>query len=214
MSGSVEHLESEWRKDAARFSASEAPKIFASLIARHSEPQRDYHGLSHLTALLALLNKHAPHIAPGSPNRLAIWWHDAIYDPTAKDNEEQSVVLARADLAKLGASSVLVEDVATIIFATKNHWAGPSLGEHDLFLDADIAILGAPHAIYDAYTAAVRKEYAWAPDDAFRNGRSAFLSKALTWPRLFRTDTFETAYAAQARANIQRELAALTGSTP
>lgn len=214
MSGSVEHLESEWRKDAARFSASKAPEIFAGLIARHSEPQRHYHGLSHLTALLALLDKHAPHIQPSSPNRLAIWWHDAIYDPTAKDNEEQSAILARNDLAKLGAPSDLIDDIATIILATKNHWAGPLLGEYDLFLDADIAILGAPPATYDAYTAAVRKEYAWASDDAFCAGRSVFLAQALTWPRLFRTDTFETAYAAPARANMQRELATLTGPTP
>lgn len=213
MSGSLHQLKSEWRKDAARFSASEAPAIFVNLVARHSEPQRHYHGLSHLTALLDLLAKHAPHIQPGSANRLAIWWHDAIYDPTAKGNEEQSAILARNDLAELGAPAGLIEDVAAIILATKNHWAGPSLGEHDLFLDADIAILGAPPAIYDAYTAAVRKEYAWAPDDAFRAGRSAFLTKALTWPRLFRTDTFEASYATQARSNMQRELALLTGST-
>lgn len=213
MNGSLRQLESEWRKDAARFSASEAPQIFNNLIACHSEPQRHYHGLRHLTALLDLITKHTPQIPPGSPNRLAVWWHDAVYDPTAKDNEEQSAILARSDLAKLGASSALIEDVATIILATKNHWAGPSLGEHDLFLDADIAILGAPPDIYDAYTAAVRKEYAWASGDAFRAGRSAFLTQALTWPRLFRTGTFEATYAAQARANMQRELATLSGAS-
>lgn len=214
MSGSLQQLESEWRKDAARFSASEAPQIFDNLIARHSEPQRHYHGLSHLTALLDLLAKHAPHVQPGSPNRLAVWWHDAVYNPTAKDNEQQSAVLARDHLARLGSPPDLVEDVAAIIIATKNHWVGPSLGAYDLFLDADIAILGAPPAIYDSYTAAVRKEYAWAPDDAFRAGRSAFLINALTWPRLFRTDTFETAYANQARANMRRELTSLTGTSP
>lgn len=212
MKASLVHLESEWRKDTACFSSSEAAGIFQALIARHSEPQRHYHGLSHLTALLHLLAKHASQTPPGSANRLAIWWHDAIYDPTAKDNEEQSAILARNDLAGLGAPVDLIDDVARTILATKNHWAGPSLGEHDLFLDADIAILGAPPAIYDAYTAAVRKEYSWAPDDAFRAGRSAFLTDALTWPRLFRTDVFETAYAEQARANMRREHATLTGA--
>lgn len=214
MSGSLQQLESEWRKDAARFSASEAPEIFNNLIARHGEPQRHYHGASHLTALFDLLTKHAPNVGSGSPNRLAVWWHDAIYNPTAKDNEEQSAVLARDHLEKLGAPSDLIEDVAAIIIATKNHWVGPSLGEHDLFLDADIAILGAPPAIYDGYTTAVRKEYAWASDEAFSAGRSAFLTNALTWPRLFRTDTFEAAYALQARANMKRELASLTGTSP
>jgi len=214
MSGSLTTLESGWRKDAARFSSVHADEIFDELLTRHSESQRSYHGLSHLTALLDLMNKHAAHIAPGSAPRLAIWWHDAIYDPTRHDNEEQSAVLARNDLARLGAPADLIEEVADIILTTKNHWAGPSVGEGDYFLDADIAILGAPPAAYDSYTSGVRKEYAWAPEPAFRAGRSAFLTNALTWARLFRTDIFENAYAGQARENMRRELAALNGTTP
>lgn len=214
MSGSLSILESEWLKDASRFSSIRAAEIFNQLVARHNEPQRHYHGLSHLTALLDLLAQHAPQIPPGSPSRLAIWWHDAISDPTAKDNEEQSAVLARDHLFELGASPDVIEDVVAIILATKNHWAGPSLGEHDLFLDADIAILGAPPLVYETYTRNVRKEYSWAPDPAFRAGRSAFLEKALTWPRLFRTDVFENAYGQQARENMRQELATLNGATP
>lgn len=212
MSRTPNELVVEFRRDIAHLSVSEGFEIFGNLVARHNEPQRHYHGLSHLTALLHLLAKHAPDTPPGSANRLAVWWHDAIYDPTAKDNEERSAVLARNDLTRLGAPADVIDDVVAIILATKNHWAGPSLGEHDLFLDADIAILGAPPAVYDAYTTAVRKEYSWAPDDAFHAGRSAFLTNALTWPRLFRTATFETAYTEQARANMRRELAALTGA--
>lgn len=213
MSGSGSILESEWRLDVARFSSLEADEIFGAIVACHSEPQRRYHGLSHLSALLGLLAQHAGHLSPGSPPRLALWWHDAIYDPTAKDNEEKSAILARDDLARLGAPATLTSEVETIILATKNHWAGGSTGDGDYFLDADIAILGAPPSIYDAYTAGVRQEYSWAPDDAFRAGRSAFLSKALTWPRLFRTDIFETIYASQARANMQRELTSLGGAS-
>lgn len=214
MSGSLALLESEWRKDTASFPSFEAAEVFADIIARHSEPHRQYHGLSHLTALLDLLSKHAPHLPAGSAPRLALWWHDAVYDPTAKDNEDQSAILARDHLTRLGAPTALIDDVARITFITKNHWAGGSAGDGDYFLDADIAILGAPPAVYDAYTSGVRQEYSWAPDDAFRAGRSAFLANALTWPRLFRTDVFETAYAAQARANMQRELAAMTGPLP
>ena len=205
-------LETEWRKDIASFSSSAAAEIFADIVARHSEPQRRYHGLGHLTALLELLTKHAPQVQPGSSSRLAIWWHDAVYDPTRPDNEEQSAVLARKHLERLSATPDLIDDVGYLILRTKNHWFGPSAEEGDLFIDADIAILGAPPAIYEAYTAGVRQEYAWATDDAFRAGRSAFLTKALTWPRLFRTDVFETAYAAQARENMARELASLTGA--
>ncbi len=213
MDGSQTYLVVEFRRDIAHILSSEAFDLFNNIIARHGEPQRHYHGLSHLTALLNLLAKHAPHIAPGSAPRLALWWHDAVYDPTAKDNEEQSAILARDHLARLGAPVALVEDVAAIILMTKNHWSGGSAGDGDYFLDADIAILGAPAAMYDTYATGVRQEYAWAPDPAYRAGRAAFLNSALARRRLFRTDIFETTYAAQARANMQRELAALTGSS-
>lgn len=210
MSGSLAILESEWRKDAARFSSSGADEIFKNLVNRHSEPQRRYHGLGHLTALLDLLTRHAPHIPPGVASRLAIWWHDAVYDPTKHDNEEQSAVLAREHLAGLGASAELIDETCRLILMTKNHWDGPSAGDSDHFLDADIAILGARPAIYDEYATGVRQEYSWAPEPAYRAGRSAFLAKALARPRLFRTEAFESAYAAPARANMRRELAALS----
>lgn len=212
MSRSAAILESEWRKDAARFSASHETAIFQNILARHSDPSRRYHGLSHLTALFHLLATHAPQVQPGSAARLAVWWHDAVYDATRSDNEERSAELARENLSHLSAGAALVEDVVRLIHATKNHWNGPSTGEGDFFLDADIAILGAPPNIYDQYTIDVRQEYAWAPDPAYRAGRSAFLTAAIARERLFRTDAFESTYAAQARENMKRELASLSGA--
>jgi predicted metal-dependent HD superfamily phosphohydrolase len=183
--------------------------FFGDLLYRHAEPQRSYHNHNHLVALAELLNEHAPHIQPGSPPRLAIWWHDAIYDPQAKDNEERSADLAREHLARLGAAPSVIDETARIILMTKNHWSGGSAGDGDYFLDADIAILGAPPEAYDWYADQVREEYAWAPDDAYRSGRSAFLNAAISRERLFRTDAFAAAYAAQARENMQRELTRL-----
>jgi predicted metal-dependent HD superfamily phosphohydrolase len=205
-----------WARDirAMRADAGVASDIFHDLMRRHGEPQRRYHHAGHLLALTELLDEHAPHISPGSAPRLAIWWHDAIYNPQARDNEERSSDLAGEHLTRLGAPTQLIEQTCTIILMTRNHWDGPSAGDGDYFLDADIAILGAPVATYDAYAADVRQEYAFAPDDLFRAGRSAFLESALARPRLFRTDVFEAAYAPQARANMQRELGQLTGPSP
>lgn len=213
MSDPIPILESEWLKDTARFSVSATGPVLQDLLIRHAEPHRRYHGSEHLVALLDLLSRHAPHIAPGAIPRLAVWWHDAIYDPTRKDNEDLSASLAARHLSTFPLPASLVEQVCGLIVATRNHWDAPPMGDGDYFLDADIAILGAPDPIYDAYTAAVRQEYSWAPDDAFRAGRSAFLNSALGRTRLFRTDVFEATYAEQARANMRRELAALSGAS-
>jgi predicted metal-dependent HD superfamily phosphohydrolase len=202
-------LGAEWRKDVERYAAPAGATVFGDLILRHSEPQRRYHGQGHLCALFYLMALHAPHIAPGASPRLAIWWHDAIYDPQARDNEERSADLAGTHLAELGAPAALIQTTANLILMTRNHWSGPSAGDGDYFLDADIAILGAPPQVYDRYASDVRQEYAWAPDPVWRTGRSAFLQSALARPRFFRTDAFETAYGQQARINMAGELALL-----
>ncbi|HEX5006315.1 MAG TPA: hypothetical protein VFV70_04335 [Hyphomonadaceae bacterium] len=209
MSDITDILRVEWRKDVARLYAN-AADAFDDLLGRHVERQRRYHGLSHLSSLFYLMALHAPHIPPGTAPRLAIWWHDAIYDPRTRDNEERSAELAREHLTRLGAPAALIQTTANLILMTKNHWSGPSAGDGDYFLDADIAILGAPPQVYDRYAADVRHEYAWALDPAWRAGRSAFLRAAVARPRLYRTDAFETAYAQQARINMHTELVSLS----
>lgn len=203
------NLEAEWRTDMAAVGADQnrATTAFKKLLDRHREPHRRYHGLTHLEALFGLLRDYAPAIAHGSPARLAVWWHDAVYEPKAIDNEQQSANLARSDLSLLGAGADLIEPTADLILKTKNHWeSGPAGEAGDAFLDADIAILGAPSPTYDLYAAGVREEYAWAPNDLFRKGRGAFLRGALQRQRYFRTDVFEAAFGAQARVNLSREL--------
>jgi predicted metal-dependent HD superfamily phosphohydrolase len=204
-------LAAQWEADVAVFPRPEEAKqaAFAELMALHGEPHRAYHATSHLQALFPLLREHAP---ADPANRLAVWWHDAIYDPQAGDNEARSAELARTRLADLGADPALIERVAALILATKNHWQGPSLGAGDYFLDADIAILGAPESVYDKYAKAVRREFAFAADPLFRAGRAQFLNHALGQARLFRTEAFAAAFEAAARRNLQRELDGLNAA--
>jgi predicted metal-dependent HD superfamily phosphohydrolase len=199
-------LAEQWRFDMSAHAAPWYGPVFNEIIYRHAETHRRYHGVQHLEALFQLLRLHAPHLPPGCPARLAVWWHDSIYDPQARDNEECSAELARQHLIKLGISHSVIGETLALILKTKNHWSGPAAGDGDYFLDADIAILGAPSAIYDRYAADVRTEYRWAPDDAYRAGRSAFLSAAIARPQLFRTATFQNAFDRQARINMRREL--------
>ncbi len=206
-------LHEEWQSDICAPGRDDQP-IWREIVRRHTEAHRHYHGLAHLRALKQLMRKHAHEagIYARTPPHLAVWWHDAIYDPQARDNEERSADLARTDLTRLGFDPATIDETCRLILMTKNHWSGGSAGDGDYFLDADIAILGAPPAIYDTYAAGVRQEYAWAPDPAYRSGRAAFLNSALARPRLFRTDVFEDTYAKQARVNMRRELHALDGA--
>ena len=182
-----------------------------ALEAAYAEPHRAYHTRAHIGDCLAKLAA-VDGLSAADRRRLewAIWWHDAVYDPTRADNEDLSADLARRDLPALGASADDVDEVVRLILLTKGHTvtAGDRLGA--LMVSIDLSILGVEPAAYDAYAAAVRREYAHVPDAAFRAGRRAVLERFLAEPVLFADPDFAARYDAAARANLTREIAALS----
>ena len=112
-----------------------------------------------------------------------------------------------ADWARTGLahSPELATRVADVIAMTKNHAEGEASGDAALFLDMDIAILGAPWETYCAYAAGIRREYPHIVDPAFAAGRGAFLEKQLQHTRTFRTDFYESELGETARTNMRWE---------
>lgn len=141
---------------------------------------------------------------------LATLFHDAVYVPLAKDNEARSASLARDELAREPRlSSVRVDLVAHWIERTAVHGTIPPSRQNDdesMFLDADMAILGAAPERYRRYAVAVRREYAAVPDKLFASGRSAFIETVLAADAIFLSPWFRTRLEAKARDNLQREL--------
>lgn len=186
----------------------------AELAKLYAAPDRHYHNLAHIEALLALANRHRAEIADPDAVAAAIWFHDAIYDSRAKDNEARSAALATDRLAGRAGPDRLARIVA-MIEATATHFV-PDLADaaarHDaaLLLDMDLSILGAAPPAFDAYETAIRREYGWVPDDPWRKGRASVLQGFLARPHTFHTETFRSELESQARANIARSLAALT----
>lgn len=185
-------------------------RCFDGLVASYSEPHRPCNTLQHLDFIFDRLERHAG--AAREPDRLAfmVWYHDVIYDPLSKENEELSARLAIAELSELGLIPGIAGRVAKLIQATATHQTAEADADDALFLDADFAILGADPDTYRRYVASVRFEYVHVDDSGWRAGRGGFLSAARAAPRLFRTDVFEEAYGAAARANVAVELAEFT----
>ena len=184
------------------------------LRARYAEPHRAYHGQAHIDAMLNGLHALGPAIHAPNIAELAIWYHDAVYDPARSDNEARSAALLRAEMAGL-ADPALVSAAALIVEATASHDLPPGLtgaAQDDcaLVLDLDMAVLGAPEAEYDAYERGIAAEYVPLHGAAkFRAGRAAFLRGALQRPTLFHTDRFRRELDARARYNLRRALAGL-----
>jgi predicted metal-dependent HD superfamily phosphohydrolase len=190
-------------------------ELKTELSALYRAPGRHYHGLAHIKALLALADEYRGELAHREAIEAAIWFHDAIYDSRRSDNEARSASLAAEKLASRASPEQLSRIVA-MIEATATH-ALPDLGDEAatrdaaFFLDMDLSILGAPKAAFDSYEAAVRREYAWVDDKAWRSGRAAVLRKFLARPQIFHTQAFKERFEAPARKNIARSIAALAG---
>jgi predicted metal-dependent HD superfamily phosphohydrolase len=180
---------------------------FDRLLACYREPHRHYHNLSHIAEMLDIIDR----LQDLTPNphavRLAVWYHDAIYDPRDKYNEERSAALAGLELERIGVDPEVTRDVQRLILLTKHGPVEEVDADAAVLLDADLAILGARPQRYAAYAQAIRREYAWVPDDAYRLGRSKVLREFLDRPRLFRTDVMFGDREAQARRNMASELA-------
>jgi predicted metal-dependent HD superfamily phosphohydrolase len=180
---------------------------FDALVKAYADPGRYYHNLDHLAAVLTELD------APGEELRplveLAVWFHDAVYDPRASDNEERSARWAESACTAWGLPSA--EEVGRLIRATRTHEAAQDDVNAQLLLDADLAILGADEAAYDAYAAGIRKEYAWVPEEDYRKGRTRVLEGFLRRDRIFRRERAYGEYESRARRNLAREIVLLKG---
>ncbi|MFK8912581.1 hypothetical protein, partial [Streptomyces sp. YS-3] len=182
-----------------------------NLLTRWTEPHRKYHTADHLTAVLRHIDTLADHAAAPELVRLAAWFHDAVYRPDRSENEERSAALAERALPEAGLGAADTAEVARLVRLTVTHDPAEGDTNGEVLCDADLAVLAGGPEEYAAYAAAVREEYAFVPDDAFRTGRAQVLRQLLALPRLFRTPYGTREWETRARENLTTELELLTG---
>jgi predicted metal-dependent HD superfamily phosphohydrolase len=176
------------------------------LLKRYSEPHRQYHNIRHIEECLAEFEQVSSQAEHPVALELAIWFHDAIYDPRRSDNEEQSAILALKCLEQsVFRQKQLVSD---LILATKTHVA-KNIPDAPLLLDIDLSILGKPAARFAEYEAGIRAEYSFVPLALYAEKRAAILRSFLSRPRIFTTGAFFNRFEAQARRNLAESIAAL-----
>jgi predicted metal-dependent HD superfamily phosphohydrolase len=192
----------------------------------YGEAGRFYHNLSHVKALIALLDHNRNVIADPDAVEAAIWFHDAIYDSKEKDNEARSAGLAvkylgdQTDQSAKVPTAQQIEKIRIMIEATTKH-ALPveSLDEQALadcakFLDMDLSILASEPERFDEYEDQVRREYAWVDDEGWRKGRAAVLETFLQRPKLFFSDILGPEAEERARGNLRRSIERLKDNNP
>jgi predicted metal-dependent HD superfamily phosphohydrolase len=182
---------------------------WAAVIAAWGEPHRRYHDLSHLAAVLGLVDALATAADDADAVRLAAWYHDVVYDPRSPENEARSAGRARAGLRGLVDDGRLAE-VERLVLLTVDHDPAPGDANGAVLCDADLAVLASPPEAYATYASAVRAEYGHLSDADFTTGRVAVLQRLLALPVLYRLPGNAERWTATARANLTAELTLLT----
>ncbi|MFG2135379.1 hypothetical protein [Streptomyces sp. NPDC048650] len=198
-------------RDAHGVEAPDPAPYADNLLTRWAEPQRRYHTVAHLTAVLERIDELAGHADDLPVVQLAAWFHDAVYRPDRSENEERSAALAERALPELGVGPARTAEVARLVRLTITHDPSPDDPDGEVLCDADLAVLAGSPEEYAAYAATVREEYGFVPDADFRAGRAAVLRQLLALPRLFRSPPAYDRWEHTARRNLTTELDLLSG---
>ncbi len=185
-----------------------ATSVLAALTTRYCEPHRHYHTLEHLDACLRHLDGSADLAHNRHEITLALWFHDALYAIGATDNEQRSADWAGTELRVAGAPQAVADRVQALVMVTR-HDKRPQTPDEALLLDVDLAILGAPAAVFDAYEQQIMREYAAVPPAAFRRNRARILQGFLDREQLYHTPRWRDQREAQARTNLARSIRTL-----
>ncbi len=181
-------------------------QVFLDLTRAYSAPGRFYHNLEHIEQVLIIIDQMSFLSSNTTALLLAAWFHDFVYDSKAQDNEEKSAIETEIYLRKLNLPISLIKAVTELILITKKHL--PQIGNIDqyIFLDADLAILGATSSIYQSYAHKIRQEYAWVPQEEYKQKRQEILQVFLDRERIYFTEYCYHKFETQARKNIEGEI--------
>ncbi|MFT4471783.1 DUF4031 domain-containing protein [Arthrobacter sulfonylureivorans] len=181
------------------------------LLERWAEPHRHYHAPGHLLAVLEALGQLAPTADSTLRPRavwLAAWFHDAVYNGRAGQDEQESAELAAARLPTAGIGPEETAEVVRLVLLTAGHSPGPQDASGALLCDADLAVLGGGPAEYRSYVRNVRQDYAHVADAEFAAGRTAVVRRLLELDPLYRTPAAREKWLDSAQRNLSAELEA------
>jgi predicted metal-dependent HD superfamily phosphohydrolase len=183
---------------------------FHLLVDHYSEPHRAYHNLRHIEECPRELDTVASEAKDRVAVALALWFHDAIYEPRGSDNEEQSAALMLKVCAEAGVPATTLAASQVLIMATKTHTGSGHL-DIPLIVDIDLSILGKDSERFEEYEHQIRQEYAWVPAQVFRTKRAEILENFLARQTIYCTSRFQENYEVRARTNLKNSIAKLRG---
>lgn len=189
--------------------------MWLAIKEKYGESQRFYHTLRHIFQLMQHFDTNKDHFSSTDNQTVVLWaifFHDIIYDPSSKTNEDESAVFFR-DTCSSFLPTAIISKVFEYIIATKHHkQSAETTSDPDLklFLDMDLSILAADAGDYEKYAQNIRQEYICYDNEAYKQGRSKVLETFLganqereNW--IFASEHFRLLWETKAKENLQFE---------
>lgn len=203
------YLRNRWQVTLQKAEATGAsPHLIEEILEAYSGPGRYYHVRSHLRHMFETYDRFF-----SDPNNvvleLAIWYHDFVYDPKAKDNEERSSDIA---VARIKHGLQLVPEVgleAKDLILFSRYQRAPTTRNEMILQDVDLAIFGEEQSLFSEYERGIRQEYSFVPLEDYRQGRAAILKRFLRNPFYCTADMQFSSYETLAQGNIRKAIEAL-----
>ena len=194
--------------DASDACAAQACEIHAFLLEQYESVGRFYHTLNHIQQCLTQLDAAIPKAAlteeAVAKVEVAIWFHDAIYEPGSSQNEALSAELFEKK-AESFSNKEVVRDISRSIVET-NHRHSPSSELSKWVVDLDLSGMGLSNEKFQNDGEFVRKELTHLSDQEYVDSQIKFFKGLLARERIYHTDYFYNQYEQPARQNIQTQL--------
>ena len=205
----MSHIDSQFEQSMQRawqrLGAEPPQGLMQTLLNAYAEPQRHYHTQQHLAECLAHFEAVQALAEHPAEVEIALWFHDAVYEVKAQDNELRSADWAAQVLMQAAIAEPIAQRVHALIMATC-HTATPEDADAQLLVDIDLAILGTAPPRFAQYDTQVRQEYSWVPGLIYGFKRKQVLRSFMDRPGIYSTSYFQQKLEPQARENLHNAI--------
>jgi predicted metal-dependent HD superfamily phosphohydrolase len=177
---------------------------FDAILGRYQQPGRHFHDLRHLVECLE--HPEIERAMNTSAVRLALFFHDYVYDTRAlSGNEEESAKVLSRYVAPWLSNPSDAYTATHHVVATEKHVVGTlpeTIEDSKLVIDCDLSILGRPMDRYAQYESDIQLEYSQYPTEVYKNARKSIMLGFLDREHIYFNESFRERYEEQARKNI------------
>ena len=198
----ADRFQSLWQRCLVVDSEDQSQEIYQRLTEYYGEPQRHYHTMAHIEHCLGMFDQCKSLLAYPDAVELAIWFHDIIYVPGAKDNEARSAELYQ-QLSAEAHSDELRRKVDDMIIATLH--TGNQIEDPDTqyMVDIDLSSFGLPWDEFLRDSQNLRLENQSISEEEHYRKAKNFQTALLARDRFYLTDFFHELLENRARKNLK-----------